>query len=106
MRSLRAPTRPGGAWGHGGGVQEVALGASAVGGAGAAPTGSARGGVEERAAGLEQARELSGVDHGDRRPVLHAAARIEELELGHQLTRQVLADAIEAHERGVADQVK
>ena len=37
--------------------------------------------------------------------VLDAAARVEQLELGQQVAVQVAADAVEAHQRGVADEV-
>ena len=56
--------------------------------------------------GCSRPSRLGGVDHRHRRPVLDAAAGVEELELGQQLARQVAADAVEAHERRVADEVE
>jgi hypothetical protein len=49
---------------------------------------------------------LGHVDHAQRRAVLDAPARIEELELGEELARQVASAAIETHERRVADQIE
>ena len=56
--------------------------------------------------GLQEAVALGGVDHGDGRTVLHAAAGVEHLELGEEVALQVAPDAPEPHERRVADQVE
>ena len=55
--------------------------------------------------GLQPAVRLRRLDHGEGRPVLHAAARVEVLELGQEMAGQVPTDAVHAHQRGVADQI-
>ena len=49
---------------------------------------------------------LGRLDHGQGGSVLDAAARVQELELGEQLRRQVPPDAVQAHQRRVADQLE
>ena len=49
---------------------------------------------------------FSGIDHGDRRPVLAAATGIRGLELRHDGTRDVATHLAEADHRRVADQVE
>src|SRR3954452_20516045 len=71
--------------------------------------GVARGGLDQRVAGLDAALALGVSDHGDRRPVLHRAGGIVAFELGEQnvLALGVLGawEALQAHERRVADEV-
>ena len=61
--------------------------------------------LDDRAAGLQPAVRLRRLDHGDGRAVLHAAARVEVLELGQEMAGQVPTDAVHAHQRGVAEQI-
>ena len=56
--------------------------------------------------GNEEAGALRLVDHRDRRPVLDAAARVEQLDLGHEVAAQVGTNPTETHQRRVADQVE
>ena len=56
--------------------------------------------------GSQQAVALGGVDHGDRDPVLHAAARVDELDLGEEVALEVAPDPAEPHQWGVAHQVE
>ena len=68
--------------------------------------GVARGALDDGRAGPEQPVALGRLDHRRRGPVLDAPARVEELELGDERAGQVPADAVEAHHRGVADEVE
>ena len=43
---------------------------------------------------------------GDRRPILHAAAGVEHLRLGHDGTRQVGSHPMKTNERGVTHEVE
>src|SRR5206468_1915212 len=61
--------------------------------------------LDDRPAGGQYAVALSRLDHPERDPVLHAPARIEELELREDLTIKVAADPVETHERRVADEI-
>ncbi len=70
-----------------------------------ADAGVARGRLDDRPARLEQAGPLGRLDHGQRRAVLDAAARVEIFELGQQVARQVPAQSVEADHRRVAEQV-
>ena len=76
-----------------------------------ADTGVAGGRLDDRAAGLERARLLGGLDHPGRDPVLHRAAGVEVLHLGEH-ERALLRAAgrvqgpAEPEQRGVADQVE
>ena len=69
--------------------------------------GIARGRLDQGAAGLEGAGRLQRVDHADADAVLDAGDRVEELELGQEigLHAALAADAVEAHDGGVADGV-
>ena len=58
---------------------------------------------DDRAAGLEQSFFLGVVDHGDADAVFHRAARIDVVGLDVNLRLQALVDAIQAHQRRVAD---
>ena len=76
-----------------------------------AVAGVAAGGLDDRAAGLQEARPLGGLDHRQADPVLDRAARIEHLELREQqrlaLERaQVAHDPRDPDERGPTDQVQ
>ncbi len=84
---------------------ENAAVAAASGHDGQSDPGVARGRFDDGAAPPQQAVGLGGLDHGQGRPVLDAAARVEELELGQQLAGQVPADAVHPDQRGVADQL-
>src|SRR5690606_2293917 len=64
-----------------------------------------RGGLDDRAARLELAAGLRGVDHLDRDAVLRAAARAEVLDLGRDDARPVGDDGIQLYQRGVADEL-
>ncbi len=66
----------------------------------------ARGRLDDRAPRLQQAVALGRVDHGDRGPVLHAAAGVEHLQLPEQLPGDAPADPVQVHQGGVADQVE
>ena len=70
-----------------------------------------RGRLDDRAAGLEQARPLGRLDHRQADPVLHRAARVEHLQLRQQerltVDRGDVADEpADPDERRVADQVE
>ena len=70
--------------------------------------GVARRRLDDRAAGQQQTVAFGGVDHRDRDPVLHAAARIDRLDLGQQRALQVLglAQPAQPNERRVADEIE
>ncbi len=70
-----------------------------------ADTGVARGRLHDRPTGLEQAGRLGRLDHRQRRAILDAAARVEVLELGQHVARQVATQAIESYQGRVAEQV-
>ena len=53
-----------------------------------------------------EAGPLGRLDHGRGRAVLHAPAGVEDLELGDERAGKVPADPVEAHHRGVADEVE
>ena len=63
--------------------------------------GVARRRLDDRAARLQQTVALGRVDHGDRRPVLHAAAGVRRLELGHDLAGEVGAPTRRSRTSGV-----
>jgi hypothetical protein len=73
---------------------------------GEARAGVARRGLDDRAARFEQAVALGGVDHRHRRPVLDAATRVEELDLGEEVALEVATDPTETHQWRVAHQVE
>ena len=73
---------------------------------GQAGAGVAARGLDDRAARLELAVALGGIDQGYRGAVLDRAARVEGLHLRDQLWTQVLAEAREPHERRVADRIQ
>ncbi len=54
----------------------------------------------------QQTTTLGLVDHLHRRPVLHAAPRVQVLQLGQQVAGEIPSDAVEAHQRRVADEVE
>ena len=81
------------------------------GGDGQAVTGVAAGGLDDRAARLEQARPLRRLDHGQADPVLDGAARIEHLHLGQEqrlafARAQVARDPADPQQGGVADEIE
>ena len=71
-----------------------------------AGAGVARGRLDDRAARPQAAVALGGLDQAQRDAVLDRAARVEQLELGHELRRQAGADAAQAHQRRLADRVE
>jgi hypothetical protein len=73
---------------------------------GKADAGVARRRLDDRAARLEQAVTLGGVDHRHRGTVLDRAARVRGLHLGDQIAREPAPDAREPDQRGVADEVE
>ncbi len=73
---------------------------------GEADTRVARRRFDDRAARLEQAVALGGVDHRDRRTVFDAATGVRHLELRDDLAAQAIGDAPKADEGSVADQIE
>ena len=61
--------------------------------------------LDDRPAGPQQALLLGVGDDRQRRPVLDAAARVEELALAQDLAARGVGDLVEAHQRRVADQI-
>ena len=68
--------------------------------------GVARGRLDDRAAGLEAAVLLRRLDHREPDAVLHRAARVQVLELGEELARNVAGEALEPDDRRVADELE
>jgi len=66
--------------------------------------GVAGGGLDDRAALGQGAGGLGGVDDRDADAVLDRVGGVVELELGQHGGRAALVEAVDAHERGVADQ--
>ena len=60
-------------------------------------------GLDDRAAGLELAGCLGGVDDRDAQAVLDARGGVVELELRQHVAADALRDAVQAHQRGVAE---
>src|SRR5918999_689662 len=71
-----------------------------------AGAGVAARGLDDRAAGLQLAVALRGLDQGERRAVLDRPARVERLHLRDDRCLQRLPEPGEAHERGVADRIE
>jgi hypothetical protein len=69
-------------------------------------TGIARCRFDDRAAGFQCAGFLSRLDHTNRDAILHRPAGIQLLKLGKQLRAPGRRDAIEPHQRCVADEVE
>jgi hypothetical protein len=69
--------------------------------------GIARGRLDQRAAGLQRAGGFQRVDHGDADAVLDAGDRVEEFELGQDrgVDAALGRQAVQAHQRGIADRV-
>ncbi len=86
------------------GHDEDAVVAAAGGDDGQPDPGVARRRFDDRSAGEELAVTFRCVEHGQRRPVLHRAPGIEQLEFRDQLTVQLAAHPVESDHRGVADQ--
>src|SRR5919198_3542681 len=87
------------------GADEDAPVAALLGNDGQPDTGVSAGRLDDRAARLEQTLLLGGLDHPQRDPVLHAAARVEVLDLGQHGRLDVGRDVAQPDQRGVADQV-
>ena len=73
--------------------------------------GVARGRLDDRPAGLEQAGPLGRFDHGEADAILHGAARVEHLELREEERLAVLGPEVAGHppdadERRVPDEVE
>ncbi len=68
--------------------------------------GVARGRFDDRAAGLQQAVALGGLDQRDRDAVLDRTAGVERLELRDQPRTHAGPDARQPDERGIADRVE
>ena len=62
--------------------------------------------LDDRAAGLELAGRLGGVDDRDADAVLHAAAGVVELELAEHGGVGSVGDPVEAHERRASDRLR
>jgi hypothetical protein len=75
-------------------------------GDGQAGAGVARRRLDERAARPQQALALGRLDQRDGDAVLDRTARVQRLDLGHELWPQAGAEALQADERGVADGVE
>ena len=79
------------------------------GGHGQRDAGVARGGLDQRVAGLDLAALLGALDHRQRRPVLHRAGRVVALELAQDDVAALAvlggADALQCHQRRLADGV-
>ena len=71
-----------------------------------ADAGVPRGRLDDRRAGAQRPVALRRLDHRERRPVLHASARVQELELREHLRLEARGDAPQAQERRGADQVE
>ena len=69
-------------------------------------TGVAGGRLDDRAAGLELAGGLRGLDHPDRDPVLHRAAGVEVLDLGEHQRPGAVGGLGQPDQWGVADEVQ
>ena len=67
--------------------------------------GIAAGRLDQRIAGFDLAAHLRGVDHRQRRTVLHRAGRIVALELDEKRVARLARHALEAHQRRIADAV-
>ena len=67
--------------------------------------GVARGRLDDGAAGLELTGALRRVDDRDADAVLDRAGRVVELELGRDRGLGTVGDPVEAHQRGVADEL-
>ena len=72
---------------------------------GEAHAGVARRGLDDGAAGLEQALALGLLDHGQGGAVLHAATGVEHLELDRHGARQALGHPVQPQQRRVPDEV-
>ena len=59
--------------------------------------------LHDHAAGLQQPGALGGLDHRQRDPVLDRSTRVHVLQLHHDAWRQSGSQAIDRHQRGVAD---
>ena len=70
-----------------------------------ADTGVAGGRFDDRAAGLQLAAGLRGVDHLRRDAVFGAATRVEVLDLGDDLARALGHDRVQLNQRGIADEL-
>src|SRR5207244_12277545 len=68
--------------------------------------GVARGLLDDRRAGTDEAITLRRIEHAQRGAVLHAATRIGRLEFRDHIGVQPGADTAEAHERCVANEVE
>ena len=79
--------------------------AVAAGGAdhGERDAGVAARGLDDGAAGLQQARRLGGIDDRDAQSVLDARGGVVELELRQDVAFDAFGHAVEAHQRGVAE---
>ena len=66
----------------------------------------ARGGLHDRAAGLEAAIPLRGFDQPQRHPVLDRAARVERLHLRHKVRPESGSHPAEADKRRAADRLQ
>src|SRR5712692_1867250 len=62
--------------------------------------------LDDRRAGLEQAARLRVLEHRQRDPVLHAAARVDRLELGDDARAAGPGQPVEPDHRGPADQLE
>ncbi|MNE05037.1 hypothetical protein D3C80_975890 [compost metagenome] len=74
-------------------------------GHGQGDAGVAGGGLDQRIAGADVAAQFGVADHRQRRPILHRAGRIVALQLDQQGVGGFARQALQAHQRGVADAV-
>ena len=72
---------------------------------GKADAGVAAGRLENNSVGLDKPRFLGGLDHRQADAVFDAVRRILILKLGHHLPRTPLGEFVNAHQRGITDQI-
>ena len=71
-----------------------------------AAAGVAAGRLDDRSARLEQSLALGGVEHGDRGPVLYAAAGIHVFDLREYEAGRAVDDLVQPYERRVTDRLE
>jgi hypothetical protein len=71
-----------------------------------ADAGVARGRLDDRAAGLQQAVAFRALDHADADAILHRESGIEDLHLAEDVGVRAAADAMQTQHRRVADEIE
>ncbi|MNN03187.1 hypothetical protein D3C81_1158670 [compost metagenome] len=74
-------------------------------GHGQGDAGVAGSGLDQGVAGLDVAAQLGMADHRQRRAILHRAGRVVAFQLDQKGVRGLARQALQAHQRGVADAV-